>query len=243
MNRLGKNLQPVSPEANPARAYEKNGNLAEVNDNTCNASSLVRTPSPKPSKPYWTRRRDYIRQRCIKRLKPAQVEGMFAADDYAARCGHRLNIFITIKWVLSALLQKQFGDARKRMREWLAHRGVEFYWLYVHENPPAGFNTHMLVHVPPKLQADFMAAAAGFFGFDNADFAFDIKHRYGPREKAIRYMCKGTDWATAVRHGIHDGRRWKGAQGDVPFKRCGCSQNIGPKARTSPVKKTGENQS
>ena len=231
MNRPCKNLQPPFPAAPAVRAWEKRENWADAVEHDEGATSLVRSAPAKRSKPYWAHRTAYIRHRCIKRLKPKQVEAIFAADDYAARCRHRLNIFITIFWPLSASIPDKVGAARKRMREWLDHRGVQFHWAYVHENPVTGFNTHLLVHVPTRLQAAFMAAAPTFFGFDAGDAAFDIKRRYGSRERVVRYMCKGTDWSTAVRHRIHDGSRWKGAQGNVPFKRCGWSQNIGLAAR------------
>lgn len=236
MNSSVKTYNHGSVAVGGVRAYEETAISPRPSQSAPSDTLYVRSqPSSRPRRTHWPKRSSYQRERCHERLKPKQVANLFEADDYAARIRLRLNLFLTIRWPIDAATPQRLNVARKRMREWLEHRSVEFAWIFVHENPPdACFNTHMLVHVPSKLQANFMAAAASFFNLDTSDDAFDIKRRYGLREKAIRYMCKGTDWATAVRHGIHDGRpesRWKAKQGSIPFKRAGWSQNIGAAAR------------
>jgi len=53
------------------------------------------------------------------------------------------------------------------------------------------------------------------------------------RFNALRYMCKGTDWGTAMKFGIckPNGSVWKCKQGRIPFKRAGHSQSLGRATR------------
>jgi hypothetical protein len=106
-------------------------------------------------------------------------------------------------------------------------RGFSSTWLYVHEAPEGKANTHFLVHVPKRNQKAFESKLPGWFEATDAA-AIDVQPRHwraGP-DKRLVYMCKGTDIVTASRIG---GRAKR--QGDIPFKRCGTTVNIGPAAR------------
>ena len=166
-------------------------------------------------------------------LKRQQVQAIFNADAHSYRLGKPHNLFVTVRYGdIDARQPQQYVAARKPMREWFIWRGVPFHWIYTHEQPPGGvFHSHWLFHVPVPLQADFAARLPDWFGVDA--IVIDVTRRYGDRLNVLRYMCKGTDWGTAMKFGIcrRDGSDWKGKQGRIPFKRAGWSQALGETAR------------
>ncbi len=160
-------------------------------------------------------------------------QAIFDADVHSYRLGELLNVFVTVRFgEINARRPQEYVAARKPMREWLTYHDAPFHWVYTHEHPPGGvFHSHWLFHVPLTLQEAFAAKLPDWFDVD-AD-AIDIRPRYGERLNALRYMCKGTDWGTAMKFGIcrRDGSDWKGKQGRIPFKRAGHSQSLGRAAR------------
>lgn len=187
----------------------------------------------------WYEKVQYQRNRCIERLKPCQIVAMHEAD-YHARCiGLPTNLFLTIRWQHTTIGNDNFltlfQAACKRMDAFSRRRGFPSTWLYVHEAPEGKANTHFLVHVPKRHQKAFESKLPDWFEAKD-DAAMDVQSRNrrpGP-DKRLVYMCKGTDIVTASRNG---GRAKR--QGDIPFKRCGTTGNIGPAARArfrGPVK-------
>jgi hypothetical protein len=128
-----------------------------------------------------------------------------------------------------------FRAACKRMDAFCRRRGFPPTWIYVHEAPQGKANTHFLIHVPKRHQKGFFSHLPNWFGATGGT-AIDIQQRNwrpGP-DRRLQYMTKGTDAVTASRIG---GRAKR--QGDIRFKRCGTTINIGPAARArfkAPVK-------
>jgi hypothetical protein len=196
-------------------------------------------PSPSRSKPTkrrrtktpWYEKARYQRSRCEKRLKPNQVAGLHDADHHARCIGLPLNVFLSVNWKYTTVgnddLRDLFRAACKRMDAFCRRKGFSPAWIYVHEAPDGRANTHYLIHVPQKHRSAFIEKLRGWFeAIDPAAIDAQRRHwRRGP-DKRLAYMCKGTDIVTASRMG---GRAKR--QGDIGFKRCGTTVNIGPKAR------------
>ena len=172
----------------------------------------------------WQNRVRYNRAKCKERLKPCQIQNLTAADAFASFNGKLLNCFLTIKFSEIAELLQAFCAGTKRLSQWHRRCGGVLHWIYIWE-AIGGFHVHALVHVPRGLWTDFLnATVLAFAGHDVL-----LKHRSaGP--SAMAYLCKGTDLVT----------HWKlrgtsrissKKQGRVTWKRCGCSENIGRKAR------------
>jgi hypothetical protein len=187
----------------------------------------------------WQEKAQYQRDRCVKRLKPCQVAALHEAD-YHARCiSLPLNLFLTVRWQHTIPgnndYLRLFQAAWKRMDAFCHRRAFKPTWLYVHEAPDGKANTHFLIHVPERNQNAFTSQLNGWFEATD-DAAIDVQPRHcrpGSDTRLI-YMCKGTDAITASRIG---GRAKR--QGDIRFKRCGTTANIGPAARArfkAPVK-------
>ena len=237
----GKNLQTVLAVAEVKGAYE----MGLISPSVPNAehhplfSSLAqrqRTPVPVPleAPPKPRTARNYgprrLRYRCLKALKPWQVHMLHEADAVASQLGLPLNTFVTVFYAAtfagSAAMALTFAKAMKRMGQWLRDNGVRFAWCFVHENPAdLKPNSHVLVHVPPRLLPTFKARAGEWF--DALDGGAKVEARNDTQRLAkglpgrLQYMAKGADDFTCRRYG---GRRAKGGQGPIPFKRAGVAQ-------------------
>lgn len=172
----------------------------------------------------WQNRAQYNRAKCELRLKPCQILNLAAADAFASKINQPLNCYITIKFSERGHPMQAFRVGSKRLSQRYRRLGGELSWLYVWE-AVGGFHVHALAHVPHRARPDFsQATALAFAGHDVL-----LKHRSaGP--SAMAYLCKGTDMVT----------HWKlrgpsrvtaKKQGCILWKRCGCSENIGRKAR------------
>jgi hypothetical protein len=172
----------------------------------------------------WQNRAHYNRAKCELRLKTCQIQNLAAGDVFASRIGKRLNCFLTIKFSEIAAPLQAFCAGTKRLSQWHRHWGGALHWVYVWE-AIGGFHVHALVYVPRSLWTDFLnATALAFAGHDVL-----LKHRSaGP--SAMAYLCKGTDLVThwKLRGPSHINAK---KQGCITWKRCGCSENIGRKAR------------
>ncbi len=187
-----------------------------------------RRPS-KAKRRAWQRKAKYQRRRCRERLRPWQVEALFEADSFARALETPLNAFLTIAWLNTAdggeVVQRRFQSGLKAAGEWLRRRGIPRAWIYCHENPNSTRpNLHMLIHLPEHLLQCFHRAAEGWFAASEG--GVHLRRRNGPRDRCLSYMVKGTDLATASRHGARARR-----QGPIDFKRAGCSESLGETAR------------
>lgn len=238
----GKNLQTVFAVAEVKGAYEM-GLLSPAVPNAEHRplfSSLAKrqrtpvsvpleAPHPKPrtARNYGPRR---LRYRCLEALKPWQVHMLHQADAVASQLGLHLNAFLTVNYhgtfAGKAAMPRTFAKAMKRMCQWLRDNGTRAAYVYVHENPSDEKpNSHVLVHVPPHLLRAFKAKAGQWF--DALDGGVKVDPRNDTQRTAkglgtrLSYMTKGADDFTCRRYG---GRRAKGGQGPVAFKRAGASQ-------------------
>jgi hypothetical protein len=87
----------------------------------------------------------------------------------------------------------------------------------------------MLVNIPRRLIPDLVEFLVKILQATDPK-AVDVRPRTSGRytsEVRLKYMLKGTDWATAKKYGlILPGNRWKGLQGFIPFKRIGFSRSL-----------------
>jgi hypothetical protein len=172
----------------------------------------------------WQNRVHYNRAKCEARLKPSQIENLTAADAFAVQMGKPLHGYLTIKFSENGHPLHEFRAGTKRLSQWHRRWGGELRWIYVWE-ALGGFHVHALVHVPCRIWRELeRATAKAFAGLDVL-----LKRRSaGPA--AMAYLCKGTDLQTHWKLRRHSNIYAK-AQGRIAWKRCGCSQNIGPRAR------------
>jgi hypothetical protein len=184
---------------------------------------MAHRKQPGPKTP-WEKRVRYNRAKCETRLKPCQIQNLAAADAFASRIGKTLNGYLTIKFSESGHPLNEFRAGVKRLSQWHRRWGGELRWIYVWE-ASGGFHVHALVHVPRGAWKDFdKGTARAFAGHDVM-----LKRRTdGP--SAMAYLCKGTDLRTHWKLRGHS-RIYAKAQGRIAWKRCGCSENIGRKAR------------
>ena len=201
----------------------------------CSLENTVPLHEPARRRPPRARRRDwqtkarYQRSRRPERLRPWQIENLFAANHFAGFIGLPLNTFVTVSWQNTregnADIQKRFQRAVKAMGQWFRRRNCPATWIFVHENPGNSRpNCHLLVHVPVGELGLFKERAPMWF--DAVEGGVLIRTRNGPKDRCLYYMVKGTDWITARRHGAR-----ARSQGVVDFKRCGWTQNLGVTAR------------
>lgn len=218
----GKNLQTVSTVANQKGAYEIRAVSPSAPDNE--HRPLLSSSAPRKRMPYGGRKSRY---RNLEALKPWQVAMLHEADAVASQLGSPLNVFVTVYYAATfpgeAAMASTFSTAMKRMGQWLRDNGVRFAWCFVHENPgDLKPNSHVLVHVPRGLRRAFAAKASTWFDALDGGVKVDPRNCAGSgRDMRLQYMCKGADDFTCRRYG---GRRAKGGQGPIPFKRAGVAQ-------------------
>lgn len=232
----GKNLQTVFAVEDAKGAYEKGllSPSAPHNDNRPLFSSLATAKQgPIPSRSYGPRS---LRYRWVDGLKPWQVHMLHAADAVALQLGLPLNTFLTVYWEATspggAAMASTFRLGMKRMAQWLRDNGVQPAFVYVHENPgDAKPNSHVLVHVPAKLNRAFKAKAGDWFqaldGGVQVDPRNDAQRRAKGLGTRLQYMAKGAPDPVCR---VYGGRRAAGGQGPVSIKRAGVAQCLRPKA-------------
>ena len=192
-------------------------------------------PAPKRKrgrpKKHWYHRVEFHRSKCINRLKPRQVAELNVADKFAHRCGMPLDTFVTINWQLTSVLTADIPAHMRRaldaFRHWCERKSIKPAWLYVHEAPSGRFNTHILCHIGSGLRGDLTLAAQSWFKACCPNAVLVEPRRYpGHKDTRLQYMTKGTDQLTASRYHGH-----AKPQGDIPFRRCGTSRNLGRAAQ------------
>lgn len=196
-------------------------------------SSLAAQPTPRTARNYGGRS---MRYRWADQLKPWQVHMLHQADAVASSLGLPLNTFTTVNYHGTfpggSAMASTFRLGIKRMCQWLRDNGTRAAYVYVHENPSDEKpNSHLLVHVPAHLRRAFKAKSGAWFDALDGGVKVDPRNDAQRRAKGIgtrlAYMCKGADDLTARRYG---GRRAKGGQGPVAFKRAGVAQCLCLKA-------------
>lgn len=197
----------------------------------------------------WSLTSRYLRSHQPKRLKRTEVENLLKADHMAARIGQPLTTFITIRWANTehgeSNINRRWSDLLNSLRIWASRRGFEWTAVGVHENPPSiepAFNSHLLANIPDSFRVAakewLMKKLGGSAG------AIHIRPRVGQgweADETLHYMCKGTDFQTAIRYGLIKKRGWKFDQGEVSFRRSTTTRNINATARAkfSDTYKTG----
>lgn len=221
----GKNLQTVCAVASAKLACEIRlvSPSAPHNEHHALFSSLAE----RKRTPYGGRA---MRYRWVDNLKPWQADMLHEADMVTKQLGFPLELFVTINYHGTfpggAAMASTFKAGLKRMCQWLRDNGLPIAWVYAHENPhDEKPNTHLLVHVPPRLRRAFKAKVGNWFhaldGGVKAEARNDASRRARGLGTRLNYMHKGADDLTCRRHG---GRRAKGGQGPIPFKRAGVAQ-------------------
>lgn len=185
-------------------------------------------------------------------LSTAQIANLIAAKAYAAQIGLPLNRMITIHWEAAGVplegMTKATGRFVDLLTKTLARHGSQTACLWVHEGgEDKGGHCHLLIHVPANLVPKIIKLQRGWLRrITNRPYKANVIHsapvggRLGVEtgspslhaanlEVALNYLIKGADDAAAMVHGLE--RIQHG--GLVIGKRCGTSQNIGPKARKS----------
>lgn len=184
-------------------------------------------------------------------LTAAQIENLSAAAAHADRIGLPLNRMITLHWESAGVPLEAMARATGRFTDLLSkaltRHGSRAAWLFVHEaGKGKGGHCHLLAHVPPALtdlisrrQRGWLKRITGKPYRRNVIFSRPIAGAnvaavagagdlYAVNlEAALNYLSKGADEPAAERFGLS--RLEPG--GRVIGKRCGTSQNIGPKAR------------
>ena len=185
-------------------------------------------------------------------LTADQVANLIAATRHASAIGLPLNRMITIHWERAGIplagMAKATGRFLDLMAKAIARRGGRLAWLWVHESVDTkGGHCHMLVHLPaelapivPELQKGWLRVITGrpyrarvicgkpIGGRLGLDVSNPALHEANLAH-ALAYFLKGAH-ADAARQ-FELVRLEPG--GRVIGKRCGISQNIGPKARLS----------
>lgn len=242
----GKNFQTPEHGANSKGAYEIGlispaASHLEQNPLFSSLAPRKRMPSfilaaqltPRPARNYGNRK---FRYRWVDDLKPWQIRMLHEADAVAARLGLPLNMFVTINYHATfaggAAMASTFKRAMKRMGQWFLDHGLPFAYIYVHENPgDAKPNSHLLVHMPPRLIRAFTAKVSDWF--DALDGGVKVEPRNDAQRRAqgkttrLQYVGKG---APGLACRCYGGHRAKGGQGPIHIKRAGVAQCLQVKA-------------
>ena len=221
----GYEIRLVSPSAPDHHHHPLFSSLAKRQRTP--VSSLAAQPKPRTARNYGGRS---MRYRWLDDLKPWQVHMLHQADAVASALGLPLNTFATVNYHGTfpggAAMASTFRLGVKRMCQWLRDNGTRAAYVYTHENPgDERPNSHLLVHVPAHLRRAFKAKAGAWFdaldGGVKVDPRNDTQRRAKGHGTRLAYMCKGADDLTCRRYG---GRRAKGGQGPITFKRAGVAQ-------------------
>ena len=152
------------------------------------------------------------------------------ADAVAKQLGLPLDVFVTVNYHGTfpggPAMASTFRTALKRMCQWLRDHNAPVAWVYTHENPQDEKpNTHLLVHVPTRLRRAFKAKVSDWFQALDGGVKVDPRNDNQRKAKGfgtrLQYMAKGADYLTCRRY---EGRRARGGQGPISFKRAGVAQ-------------------
>jgi len=185
-------------------------------------------------------------------LSSGQIANLIAAEAHAAQIGLPFNRMITIHWEAAGVpldgIAKATGGFIDLLTKAITRHGGKTAWLWVHEGgEQKGGHCHLLAHVPAdlvptisKLQLGWLRRITGQPYKASVIHSKPIGGRLGledsnaqllavNRQAALNYVVKGGDAEAIKAFGLVRSE----AGGLVIGKRCGTSQNIGPKARKS----------
>ncbi len=183
-------------------------------------------------------------------LFEAQIANLIDAHGQAQKIGLPLTRMITIHWEAAGVpldhMAKATGHFTDLMTKTLARYGSRTAWLWVHESGDGkGGHCHMLAHVPADLVAVVTALQRGWLRRITGKpyrarliRSKPVGGRLGLEagnpelhainlDAALAYVLKGASSEAASQFCLE--RLEPG--GRIIGKRCGTSQNIGPKAR------------
>ena len=183
-------------------------------------------------------------------LTAAQIGNLKAAECHAEKIGLPFTRMISIHWEAAGVsltgMAKATGRFTDLMAKALARHGSDTAWLWVHENGDGkGGHCHLLIHVPADLVPVVTALQRGWLRrITGTRYQAGVIHskpiggRLGLEvgnpdlhavnlEAALAYVLKGVMPKAASQFALE---RLE-AGGRIIGKRCGTSQNIGPKAR------------
>lgn len=201
----------------------------------------IRKPKRGRPKQYWAKRSIYLRRFCPHRLRPHEVANILDADRFADRTGKALKTFLTIRWALTLLgeinIQSRWQSILNSLRMWATRQGIDLAFIWTHENPPRdepAFNTHCLLNIPTRLREDFAKWLSNHLAGEPNAVVVEARNPNGRHwQDRAKYICKGTDMATAWRHRLITPKGWDYDQGIILFRRCGLSHNINAAARAA----------
>jgi hypothetical protein len=167
------------------------------------------------------------------------IEGM----GYANNRGFPPNRHLTISWWVAGVPGRAIDAQREVLQlasKWLAYHDVTPAYVWALEDGPVyRQHSHIVIHVPDHLKTKFRTMVNRWVkrvgGDPHAKGAVKMtrdKYNRTDYHKSIRglvrYILKGTDLRAARLLGIEVDYE---KAGFIDGKRCGTSQNIGPKAR------------
>lgn len=237
--------------------FHRERKVTELPPNLANGMALavnnlpIGVPALSPSRPA----RGGARNRADREshaLTAAQIANLKAAARHADAIGLPFTRMITIHWqaagVSLAGMAKATGRFTDLLTKTLSRRGCDTAWVWVHENGDTkGGHCHLLAHVPAhhvpavtKLQRGWLRTITGQPYKARVIRSKPIGGRLGLEvsnaelhganlEAAISYCLKGASTEAAAEFDLE--RLDPG--GRVIGKRCGTSQNVGAKARSS----------
>lgn len=157
---------------------------------------------------------------------------------HAKNRGFPLNRHLTISWWVAGIPGRVIDAQRELLQlasKWMAYRGVTPAYVWALEDGPVyHLHSHIVIHIPDHLKAKFRTMVNRWVkrvgGDPYATGAIKIspeKYNRTSKDDLVRYILKGIDLRAARRLGITPDYEKAGA---IDGKRCGTSQNIGPKA-------------
>ena len=196
--------------------------------------------------------------RASKRISMRQASNMMEAVAFARRIATPLNAHATIHWIGTKagddFYGRRFAKVREGFDKWLRRNGVfgGLSAIWVRERLAGGsaeaVHCHMLFHLPHpfirgrrRVQVE-MALERLIDRQGDGNYAdYTLKLTF-PRYPNAVYLLKGGGPDVWCKFGVP--RCWRKPQGLTHGKRCGTTQNIGPRARKldcSPVSNKLEN--
>ncbi|WP_150132472.1 hypothetical protein [Erythrobacter litoralis] len=183
-------------------------------------------------------------------LKRSQVENLLAATRFAYEIGLPFNRMITVHWEAAGLplsdMPRATGHFIDLLSKNMLRRGAQIAWIFVHEGGEGkGGHAHIIVHIADdlidvvtKAQKRWLRAITGIPYRRGVICTRPIGPRRGVEvanpplhrenlETTVLYILKGVTPELAGELGVTKLE----PGGKVIGKRCGTSQNIGPKAR------------
>jgi hypothetical protein len=182
-----------------------------------------------------------------KQITLSGAENIIMAAGYAGQIGVPLNRHITISWWTASVPGRE-RDAQLEVLQlaskWLNYHGVVPAYVWVIENGPLlRHHSHILIHVPDRLAQAFRKMMNRWVKRVGGDphtggaikmtkDTHDRSNYHKSIRDLLRYMLKGAEPQVAQLLGIEADYEKAGI---IAGKRCGTSQNLGPKARAMNV--------